>query len=329
MNDDEALATVRTALAEARDGLSSVHMERPAGALIAGARARRLRRGLYGGVAGTAVLAVGLLLAGVLPASGGTPGQTNSVSHARTVAYVVSRVERALAGTDLVFFGRTSSNTWGPSVTWAYGPQNRFEEFTGRACGHTDPNGWCTHHGGSVRFIAQGTALVHGKLRGVYVTYYNRRYSLSSLGVPPASACSKTGALGMGAPPDATRHWSAFINTTLACGAAHVTGHVWINGVETTKITGRPVAVKLSPGYSKVVRERWARVQWILWVNPKTYLPVRMYGSTQTFGGAGGAVTPSGVTNVTWLPPTRGDIAKTLVRIQPGFHQWMGSPGNQ
>ena len=329
MTDDEALATVRTALAEARDTLSSVHMARPAGTLIARARARRLRRGLCGGVAVTAALAVGLLLAGVLPASGGTASQTSSVAKARTVAYVVSRVERALAGTHLVFLGRTSSITWGPSVTWAYGSRNRFEEFTGKACGHTDSNGWCTYHGGSVRFIAQGTALVHGKLRGVYVTYYDRRYSLSSVSVPPASACSKTDALGMGGPPDTTRHWSAFIHTTLACGAARVTGHVWINGVETTKITGRPVKVKLSPGYSKVVRESWARVQWILWVNPKTYLPVRMYGSTQTFGGAGGTVTSSGVTNVTWLPPTRGNIAKTLVRIPPGFRQWAGSPGNQ
>jgi hypothetical protein len=329
MNDDEALATVRTALAEARDTLSSVHMARPAAALIARARARRLRRGLYSGVAVTATLAVGLLLAGVLPASGGTAGQTGSVARARTVAYVVSRVERALAGTRLVFVGRTSSVTWGPSVTWAYGAQNRFEEFTGKACGHVDLNGWCTHHGGSVPFLAQGTALVHGKLRDAYVTYYDRRYSLSPVSVPPASACFKTAALGMGGPPDATQHWSAFIHTTLACGAAHVTGHVWINGVETTKITGRPVTVKLSQGYSKVVHERRARVQWILWVNPKTYLPVRMYGSTQTFGGAGGTVTSSGVTNVTWLPPTRANIAKTLVPIPAGFHRWLGGPGNQ
>jgi hypothetical protein len=328
MNDDEALATVRTALAEARDTLSEVHMERPAGALIARARARRLRRGLGGGVAVTAALAVGLLLAGVLPASGNTPGQAGSVAPARTVAYVVSRVERAMAGTHLVFAGRTSSNN-GPSVTWAYGRQNRFEEFTGKYCGHTDSNGWCTHQGGSVRYLAVGTALVHGTLKGAYVTYFNRRYSLSPVVVPPTSACSKDAALGMGGPPIPTPHWSVFINTTLACGAAHVTGHVWINGVETTKITGRPVTVKLSPGYSKVVHERWARARWILYVNPETYLPVRTYGSTQTFGGPERAFTSWSVTNVTWLPPTHGNIAKSLVRIPPGFQQWVGNPANQ
>jgi hypothetical protein len=324
MNDDEALATVRTALAEARDTLSGVHMERPAGALIARARARRLRRGLGGGAAVTAALAVGLLLAGALPASGRIPGQ----AQARTVAYVVSRVERALAGTHLVFAGRTSSNT-GPSVTWAYGAQNRFEEFTGKACGHTDPNGWCTHHGGSVPFVARGTALVHGELKGAYVTYFDRRYSLSPVGVPPTSACSKGAALGMGGPPVPTPHWSAFINATLACGAAHVTGHVWINGMETTKITGRPVMVKLSPGYSGVVHEKWCRTRWILYVNPKTYLPVRTYGSTETFGGPERAFTSWSVTNVTWLPPTHVNVAKSLVRIPPGFQQWVGNPGNQ
>lgn len=328
MNDDEALTAVRTALAEAREAVSGAHMDLPAGALIARARARRLRRGLSGGAAVTAALALGLLLAGALPASGRTAGQTGGVAQARTTAYVVSRVERALASTRLVFDGRTSGNI-GPSATWAYGPRNRYEEFTGKACGHANAKGWCTYHGGSVPFLAQGTALVHGKLMDAYVTYFNRRYSLSHLSSVPASACSKTAALGMGGPPVPTPRWAAFIGGTLACGAAHVTGHVQINGVETTRITGRPVTVKLSRGYAKSVHERWARARWILYVNPRTYLPVRTYGSTETFGGPGQAFTSWSVTNVTWLPPTPANIAKALVTIPPGFHHWLGNPGNQ
>jgi hypothetical protein len=107
-----------------------------------------------------------------------------------------------------------------------------------------------------------------------------------------------------------------------------VTGHVWIGGVETTKITGSPVTVRLSAGYAKAVHEKWARARWTLYVNPKTYLPVRMAGSTQTFGGSGGGTLFKSVTDVRWLRPTKANVRKALVTIPPGFHQ-VSSPANQ
>jgi len=327
MNDEEMLASVRATLTQARDSLDGVHMRRPAAALVARARARQRRRWLSAGTVACAALAVGLLLADVLPASKATPSGA-SVAQARTLAYVVSRVEHALAGTHQVLVGRTTSNTSGPTVTWVYGSRNRFEEFTGGACGHTLPNGWCTHHGRSVRFLAEGTALIHGRLMGAYVTYFDHRYSLSRVGITPASACSRTDALSMGGALVPTPRWSAFIKATLACGAASVTGHVWIDGVETTKIIGKPVTVKLSRSYGRVVGEKWARARWILYVNPTTYLPVRTYGSTQTFGGPRHSFTSAFVTNVTWLPPTSANIAKTLVTIPAGFQQ-VSSPAQQ
>jgi hypothetical protein len=170
---------------------------------------------------------------------------------------------------------------------------------------------------------------VHGKLTGVYVTYFNRRYSLSRVWTPPPSACSPEAALEMGGPGVATAHWSAFIHATLACGAARVTGHVLINGVETTKISGKPVTVKLSPGYAKVIHEKWARSYWTLYVDPTTYLPVRMFGATYMFGGPMASYTSSSVTDVRWLKPTRANIAKATIAIPPGFHRWWGLPGNQ
>jgi hypothetical protein len=54
---------------------------------------------------------------------------------------------------------------------------------------------------------------------------------------------------------------------------------------------------------------------------PTTYLPVRMYGSNETFGGRWPRTTSSGVTDVQWLPPTAANVAKTLVTIPPGFRQ--------
>ena len=61
-----------------------------------------------------------------------------------------------------------------------------------------------------------------------------------------------------------------------------------INGMTTTKITGKPVTVRLSKGEGQSVHEKYARARWTLYVNPRTYLPVRMIGVTETFGGPGG-----------------------------------------
>ena len=43
-------------------------------------------------------------------------------------------------------------------------PRSRFVEYTGNACGHALANGACTHRGGSELYLADGTALINGKL---------------------------------------------------------------------------------------------------------------------------------------------------------------------
>ncbi len=300
----------------------------PAG-LAGKARAhqRRRRVALRAAVAGAATAVTAAALAAVTGGAGGAPARTGAGGvQAGTTAYVVRRVENALAGQHLVFRGRTAS-TGGPSITWAYGPRHRWEELTGSGCGHALPNGACSHRGGSEPYLAQGTALIGGKLTGVYVTYYNRKWSLLPESTP-ASACSTTGALEMGSPSVPVGHWADFINATLACGTATVSGHVRIDGVETTKITGSPVTVTLPPGEAKAVREKWARTRWILYVNPQTYLPVRIYGSVQAFGGPAGSTLFASTTDVQWLPPTAANIAQALVTIPPGFHQ-VSSPAGQ
>lgn len=59
--------------------------------------------------------------------------------------------------------------------------------------------------------------------------------------------------------------------------------------------------------------------RWTLYVSPATYLPVRIYGSTETSGGSAGSFTSSFVTNVQWLPPTPANVAQTLITIPRGF----------
>jgi hypothetical protein len=330
MKDDEVLATARASLTKAREFLDQVHMERPVTALVARAHARRRRQVVSGGVAVSAAAALALVLVtGGQPVLGRTPGSApGSAAQAHTVAYVVKRVETALTNTQMVFRGFTHGPD-GPSVAWAYGQRNRWVELTGTQCGHPLPNGDCTHRGGSEPYLSDGTALVHGKLTSAYVTYFDRRYSLSKIWTPPTSACSARAALEMDSPVIPTAHWSSFIHTTLACGAASVTGHVRVDGVETTRITGKPVTDKLSPGYARYSHERWDRVTWTVYVNPSTYLPVRIYAASHMFGGPMAAYTSWLVTDVRWLPPTRANIAKATVTIPRGFHRWRGNPGNQ
>jgi hypothetical protein len=280
----------------------------PSGLAHRAARARRRRQLAIraAAAAGTAAVTAAIVIA----ATGGA-GAGGSVTQARTTAYVISRVEKALAGQHLVLRGRTSGD-WGPSIYWAYGPRNRFEEFAGSG----EP------------FLVRGTALIGGKLTGVYVTYYNRRWSLLPEGAAPASACSMTGALEMAGPAAPARNWPAFIHATLACGAATVTGHAWIGGVKTVKITGSPVTEKLSPGEAGAIHEKWLRSQWTLYVNPGTYLPVRLSGSNYTYGGPMPSSHSTGVTDIRWLRPTAANIAKALVTIPPGFRH-VNSPANQ
>jgi hypothetical protein len=284
---------------------------------------RRVRTAVAGGTAAVAAVTAAAVALAFGP--GAAARQAGSPAQARTVAYVTKRVENALASENLVYVGRSDSKITGDYVTWAYGPRSRWEAYSNGGEAIT-PSGVRPWKG---PYWVQGTALVGGKLVGAYVTYFDHRYSLWPLKPQPGSVCSKNAAFGMAAPIIPTTHWSSYIGATLACGAATVTGHVKIDGVETTEITGKPDTVKLSAGYSKVVNEKFATARWTLYVDPVTYLPVRMVGSTETFGGSAGSTTSTFVTNVQWLQPTRANVAQTLVTIPPGFHRFYGLPGNQ
>jgi hypothetical protein len=122
-------------------------------------------------------------------------------------------------------------------------------------------------------------------------------------------------------------NWPAFIKAMLGCGEATVTGHARIGSVETTVIGGS-IDVPLPKGYARTIREARERVRFALYVDSTTYLPVRAYGSDETYGGAGGPTISASVTNVQWLPPTAANIAKALVTIPPGYTQ-VSSPAQQ
>jgi hypothetical protein len=325
-----------------RDGMQrfTTGVQAPDGLARTAGRLHRRRLAVRATAAGGGVAVAAAIAVAVTVLAGG-PGAaapaTASPAQQRQAAYVTSRVGSALSGRNLVSVERTSGDG-GPSVTWMYGTDwnwvqywpasdakdrivkgQHLWDFPPQDRGQPD--------------TATGVTLVGGKLMGAYVTYDDQRYSLTPItaGAPglPASACSTTARLEMGGAPVPGVSWSDFINATLKCGTASVTGNVMVNGAQTTEITGKPVTVKLSPGYAKTVSEQWATVRWTLYVNPVTYLPVRMYGSTETFGGKAGDQVSAGTTDVTWQPATTASIAKALVTIPPGFHLYTGPAGDQ
>jgi hypothetical protein len=307
-----------------REGLDRLTAELPAPAGVAGrarARLRRRRVAVRAALAGVtaAVLAVGALVVAGL-------GRQASVSTtaARTTAYVVSRVENALATENFVIEGQASGtltvsvhghrvrSSEGLTGTWAYGNKNRMEELTP----------------GGRPYLAEGTALVGGKLVSAYVTYYDHRYSIAPLGHFHLKACSPTAQLVLGGAAVTVPNWPAFLKAMLGCGTATVTGHARIGGVATTVISGS-VDVPLSRGYARTVKETRVRVRYTLYVDSATYLPVRIYGSTETYGGPADPTVSAYVTNVHWLPPTAANIAKALVTVPPGYQLWTGSQASQ
>ena len=310
----------------------------PRGLAYRAARARRRRMAIRAAVAaGTAAVTAAAVIAVTGP---GTAPGTGGVTNARTTAYVIGRVERALATENFVIQGqatgtmtfsvrghrvRSSSNE--PTSSWTYRNRSRTEEFTGRYCGHARPNGICTNRGGSEPYIADGTALIGGRLVFAYVPYYDHRYSLSPLRRYHLKACSRTAQLVLGGPAVTIPNWPGFIKAVLGCQAATVTGHARIGGVQTTVISGL-IDIPLSKGYASMVKEARVRVRYTLYVNSATYLPMRAYGSTQTYGGAAGPTDNAYVTQVQWLPPTKANIAKALVTIPPGYQQ-VSSPASQ
>lgn len=325
-----------------RDGMErfTTGVTAPDGLAVAAVRRRRRRLTIRAAaISGTiaAAAAVTVVLAGVTGVAARTAPTAITAAQARQTAYVASRVEAAVGSQNLVS-AETNSGYGAPMVTYAYGQYYDWIQYN-----TTYDYSWVSHgkrhyafplaDRGKI-FTVNGTILIDGQVWGAYVTYNDERYSLtppskSGNSYLPKNACSTTARLEMGGMPVIGASWSQYIDSTLKCGDAVVTGNVRVNGQETTEITGKPVTVALSPGYAKSVNEKYATVKWTLYVNPVTYLPVRMWGSTDTYGGTAGNQDSAGWTNVTWLKATPENIAKTLVTIPPGFHRWTGSPLNQ
>lgn len=311
MNDVEQLV---------REGLDrlAAASQAPAG-IVASARRRNHRRRVAVRSALVSGTAAGLAVAAVAATGAADPGAQPggaSPAHVQTAAYVVlTHTAHALAEQNRVMLGQSVSRGTGEKVPtlstmWSY-----------RSAAN-----WVEYWPGNKPYVAAGTAQIHGKLRGVYLSYYNRKWSGGTMPPqPPGPACSKSARLGLGGPAPALQDWPGFIGTMLGCGDATVTGRVWINGVHTIRVTGAPVRTALPKG---MVRQTEAGVRFTLYVNPSTFLPVRLTGATTSFGGGARSFTYATVTSIQWLPPTAANIARSVITIPPGFRH-VKSPADQ
>jgi hypothetical protein len=290
---------------------ATVGEEPPLGSLVEDARRaavtmRRRRRlvRVTGGLAAAAVVAAVPVL-GAVTGSGGTGPVL-----LQTTAYVVSHIEKAVAGENYVLHAETvvtgagaGSGGGGRAVTWAYRGRRRYEQYRpGSGQLETD----------------SGTAVIAGKLSGVLVTYQPGtwyRMPLDAFTAGPVNGCGAHALAAEGGnPPD----WPSFIRATLACGAAAVAGHARVNGAETIKVSSN-VTVAAGDGS----RGGRLRVRYTLYVNPATYLPVRMVSGPvlRLHGGQQSPASFSSVAGFQWLPPTAANVAKVGVPIPAGFRQ--------
>jgi hypothetical protein len=305
----DEVAAMNTAFEElVRDSMKGLTAEvgLPPG-LAARARRRHRRRRLAqfttiaAGAAGVAAVVTAVLAA---PGAGGVTGPSGD----QTTAYVIRRVDSALASGNLVM--RESVSMRGGFV-YVDGRRS-YEDVTWSYRGDTSSR---TFGAGGQLQADDGTALVDGKLRSVQVDYVLRQWLLSppSPASTPATPCSLAGFMAAGS-GDPTASWPALIRQELACGGYQVAGNAVVDGVRTIKITGS-VVIKIPVDDLRLFNT--------IFVNPATYLPVRTSQYAKPVAPPSKPSAPS-VVDFRWLPATAANVRQALVTIPPGFPQVQG-----
>jgi hypothetical protein len=290
----DAWARARLAIAAARSE------EEPAGRRRSrGPRGRRL---LSLGVVVAVAAAVGGLLAVLLPTSpvAMAPGGAGA-RQARETAYVVSRVRQALSWSaqhNLVGYART---VYPHGAVLRLGASSMSIQAAGASSSRTVGSvaeWWYQGTGKTSAFTAAGQRVLEvaniagrGEATVVAVNYRDATWWRATIQATPSAApvprrCGGPGVdIGAGG-------WPVFIRYELSCGGYTADGRQRIDGISAIKITQREGLVAL-------------------WVNPATYLPVR--------------VVTNGLQRIQadfrWLSPTPAYLARLRVPIPPGFRQ--------
>ncbi len=275
-------------------------------------RAARVRRRRITVRVATAASTAAVTAAAVIAATGtagGTPAPTGaSLAHARAAAYVISRVENALAGKNKVIRTKyTFSPAFPAIVQWNYrgnlrSVQSGFMWLKGSP--------WAQ---GQERWV-DGTATINGKRTYVEVdSRHHEWYPTSAFLVVP-NACAS----GLDLAEFNPANWTTYIRQTLSCGKLTIAGHALVNGKKTIKLTG---SMTEPSWWTHGGHHAALRVDATLYVDPSTYLPVRAFWSNRSHPADGKPLHGTVRQDVRWLPPTPRNVARASVTIPAGFRK--------
>jgi hypothetical protein len=296
-----------------REGLDRLTADVPVPPGVTGKARAHLRRRKMAVRAALAGGTVAVTAAAVVAAT--VPGQIDPRPlQARTAAYVISRVENALA-TNKVVQIRTTFSAPFPSVeAWFHG--NGFREIQS---GYIKPalmpqSPWAQ---GRVNW-GVGTAMFHGKQIYVQIDYRRHEwYRSPPLGFVPDGCTTRLDIVEFNGPAN----WAPYLRQALSCGMFKVAGHAWVGGVRTIKLTGSqsdphfwgnwPGAAGLGP----------MRVDVTFYVNPETYFPVLAIWHNSSHWKNGKIMRGTERQEIGLLPSTPGNTVKAGVTIPAGFRK--------
>jgi hypothetical protein len=258
-------------------------------------RARRARRRRIVSRASAASAAAAVAVAGAVIVSNGTTGASRD-SGAYTTAYVVTHVDSALDAVNKIAYMHFTSPALAPMDVWAYdGPQ-----------GQASRAEYFSPLGGQFFQEVGMTATPTNYQTYILVDPIHKTWSKQSYQGPKPSerGCGFSQPAGWGTFPEI----AAGLRKDLACGALSSEGMQQVDGVNALKL--------ISVQRSRFGPKTLGTITTIIWVDPATYLPVRL--TTQW---TRPMVSVPMRYDFRWLPPTSANLALLTVRIPPGFTQ--------
>lgn len=258
----------------------------------------RHRTALAVAATGTAAAVAGATAGFAL--TSGTPG----AGPAETTAYVLDRVDAALAATNAI--GYSTAHYSGAGATGFLSDRIEAWQWEGRS-----RQRWESSAG---QPIFDGSARPEDG-RGVLISVHYPSRDWTSSVVPSSELPRPSGANGTRCEEDflspfpsgqaTAAGWKQIIQAGLACGMFTAGGRQWVDGVDAIKLIGHKQAAGAT-----------------IWVDPSSYLPVRLTGRVQLVaGGTEKQNTGTLTIDFRWLPPTRANLKELTVPIPPGFRK--------